>query len=89
MVWIEHEKHVALGFIINGMDATLEKDLQTECIRYVEHTFDESDEVYQFVHQRFLSKPPPEGADIDNALRYARTDKVRELYIAAKQLTKE
>jgi len=82
----EYEKHTIFEFLLDAMDSTLGVDLQNEMLRDVEETCEQNEEVYQFVRQRFLSKPLPKNVDVDSAIRLARTDKVRELYLAAKEI---
>lgn len=79
-LWEWHEKYSALEFFLDGLDATLDEELRIDCIRDVEETFEENEEAYQFVRQRFLSHPLPKEADVTNAIQYANTMKVKQLY---------
>jgi len=63
----------------------LDEELRINCIRDVEETFEENEEAYQFVRQRFLSRLLPEEADIKNAIKYAKTQKVKQLYQEAEK----
>ena len=80
MLWLEYEKHTTLEFLLDGMDATLDKELRIDCIRDVEETCEENPAVYQFVRQRFLSRLLPKEADVSHAIQYAKTAKVKALY---------
>jgi len=79
-LWEWYEKYSALEFFLDGLDATLDEELRINCIRDVEETFEENEEAYQFVRQRFLSRPLLDEADVTNAIKYANTLKVKQLY---------
>ncbi|GEM_PF-2352148 len=87
-LWEWYEKYSALEFFLDGLDVTLDEELRINCIRDVEETFEENEEAYQFVRQRFLSRPLPNEADIKNAIKYAKTQKVKQLYQDAVVLEK-
>jgi len=87
-LWEWYEKYSALEFFLDGLDATLDEELRINCIRDVEETFEENEEAYQFVRQRFLSRPLPNEADIKNAIKYAETRKVKQLYQKAEEKEK-
>jgi hypothetical protein len=74
-----YAKYTALQFLLNGLDKTLGEELQRECIGHLDKLF-KDEAVYQFVRQRFLSRPLPKEADVSHAIQYAKTAKVKELY---------
>jgi len=74
-----YAKYTALQFLLNGLDKTLGEELQRECIGHLDKLF-KDEAVYQFVRQRFLSRPLPKEADVSHAIQYAKTAKVKALY---------